>query len=186
MEVQQTPGGKCVQNEYYDMAIDTLWRYNKLLEGLKSKCEVVPAVLLEHKPHPLHTRERLSFRAAEFHHRNGNEVRMMVNLERLEHLSDRVTFLKNKNYFDQAGQLLQKEGKYVDATKLYLVHGKTKQAVETARQSANKDLIGECLIIDVQVKLRKKPECEPSEDEESKPKLIDEIDRANTAQEMPT
>ncbi|XP_033726508.1 TPR and ankyrin repeat-containing protein 1-like [Pecten maximus] len=153
------------ENEFYDMAIDTLWRYNKLIEGLRSKNQAVPAVLLDHAPDKLRTRERLSHMAAEFHHRNNNEVRMMVNLERLESLNDRVTFLKSKGYFDQAGALLQKEGKYVDATHLYIVHGKTGEAVKTARQSAIKDLIGECLIVDAQVKLRKKPENKLSDEE---------------------
>ncbi|XP_060067394.1 TPR and ankyrin repeat-containing protein 1-like [Ylistrum balloti] len=154
------------ENEYYDMAIDTLWRYSKLLQALRSKGESVPAVLLDHAPGARRTREQLSHMAAEFHHRNGNEVRMMVNLERLEHLSDRVNFLKKKGYFDQAGALLQKEGKYVDATQLYLLHGKTIEAVATARQSTHKDLIGECLILAAQVRLRKKSENQLTDEEQ--------------------
>ncbi|XP_021354477.1 TPR and ankyrin repeat-containing protein 1-like [Mizuhopecten yessoensis] len=153
------------ENEYYDMAIDTLWRYNKLLEDLQSKGEAVPVVLLDHAPDTLRTRERLSHMAAELHYRNNNEVRMLVNLERLEHLSDRITFLKNKGYFDQAATLLQKEGNHIEAIDLYLIHGKNEEAVETARRSTNKDLIGQCLLMNAQVIIRKKPENKLSDEQ---------------------
>ena len=83
-----------------------------ILKDLTKRGEAIPQVLRQHAPTELQTKERLSFKAAEYNHKNGNKQKMLNNLENLTQLDDKINFLKRKDYFHEAAVLLQDEGWY--------------------------------------------------------------------------
>ncbi|KAK3101278.1 hypothetical protein FSP39_002361 [Pinctada imbricata] len=143
------------ENEMYDMAIDTLQRYKMLLQELRRKGQIIPAVLYQYGPHRHHTLEQLSYKAAELYHSLKNLDRMMGALARLPNLEDQTRFLIQRNYTQEAAKLLQRHEQYEKASDLYAIQGMTKEALECARKSGNKWLIGKSLLIDATLAVRK-------------------------------
>jgi len=73
-------------------------------------------------------------------------------------------------------------GKFTDSAHLYLLHGKTTKATETARQSSDKHLLAQSLLVHAQVTMRQKyftsEEKTPEEKEEQKQELLQHLQEA--------
>ncbi|KAL3888631.1 hypothetical protein ACJMK2_000996 [Sinanodonta woodiana] len=149
------------ENENYDMAIDTLRRYRMETEKYESNGKPIPQILITNKPSDKFNEERLSYLAADLFHKYKNKERMMDALDRLPRWQDRVEFLKQNKYLDEAVQILEENEQGKEAAKLLLIHGKYEQAEETARKTLQDNTIAQTLLVNLQVVMSSEPEKRP-------------------------
>ncbi|XP_062597185.1 TPR and ankyrin repeat-containing protein 1-like [Saccostrea cucullata] len=166
-----------VENDLYEMAIDTLQRYKLLKEDLERKRIPLPQILRENAPRKLHTVESLSFKAAEIYHRSKNKEKMMAALSRLPKLEERTDFLIRKSYIEEAANLFQDAEKLREAVDLYSKGGMNKKALECAQKLGDKDVVGQSLILDSKVRLSQYDKYEDI-DEEEKSEICENLNQA--------
>ncbi|XP_061181485.1 TPR and ankyrin repeat-containing protein 1-like [Saccostrea echinata] len=166
-----------VENDLYEMAIDTLQRYKLLKEDLERKRIPLPQILKENAPRKLHTVESLSFKAAEIYHRSKNKEKMKAALSRLPKLEERTDFLIRKSYIEEAAFLFQEADKLREAVDLYSKGGMNKKALECAQKLGDKDVVGQSLILDSKVQLSQYDKYEDI-DEEVKNEICENLNQA--------
>ncbi|XP_078333030.1 TPR and ankyrin repeat-containing protein 1-like isoform X2 [Crassostrea virginica] len=142
-----------VEDDLYEMAIDTLKRYKHLKEDLEKDGIPMPQILVENAPSQRHTTESLSFKSAVNYHRLDNKEKMMAALERLPKLEERTDFLISRNYIEEAASLLEKNEKLQEAVDLYTKAGMNRKALRCAQKSGDKNAIGQSLILDSKIRL---------------------------------
>ncbi|XP_041361943.1 TPR and ankyrin repeat-containing protein 1-like [Gigantopelta aegis] len=131
------------KEEMYDKAIDCLRRYTELM----SKRQTMPQVILDHQPQDAYTEERLTYKSAELHARQGNKTKMTAALERLSSFDDKIKILVQHNYHDDAVDYLVKKGKTKEAAQLMLKNGEPAKALTAAEKGRDRAIIGECHFI---------------------------------------
>ncbi|XP_052783611.1 TPR and ankyrin repeat-containing protein 1-like [Mya arenaria] len=134
------------ENENYDMAIDTLRRYNIKIKELERKGQPIPQQLIDHRPEKHYTEEKLSHRAAELFHKYKNEDKMLEAVEKFQHVNDRVEFLRNRGYILQAAKIREANGDLDGAAKMLLMHGWLEEAILMARKTLDEHTIATCLL----------------------------------------
>ncbi|KAL3888629.1 hypothetical protein ACJMK2_000994 [Sinanodonta woodiana] len=120
--------------------------FEKLGEKYECNGKPIPQILITNKPSDKFNEERLSYLTADLFHKYKNKERMMDALDRLPRWQDRVEFLKQKKYLDEAVQVLEENGQGKEAAKLLLIHGKNEQAEETARKTLQENTIAQTLL----------------------------------------
>ena len=88
--------------------------------------------------------ESICYQAAKFYQRRGDHRAMTDALEKLPNVEDRISFLQRNGFFDQAAELLLKEGKAQEAAKLMKSKGKF---LEAARFSEDDKFIADCYLL---------------------------------------
>ena len=109
--------------DLYQEAIDVLERYHILPKQGPGPVDVKP-------PNPLQTVERLCFKLAGEHYKNGEFGKMEEVLQRLPSAADRIGFLKNRGCVDAAVRAMVKDGRNRDAAQLLRAHGKFLEAIK--------------------------------------------------------
>ena len=107
----------------YQEAIDVLERYHVLAKEGPGPVDVKP-------PNPLQTVERLCFKLAGEHYKNGEFGKMEEVLQRLPSAADRIGFLKNRGCVDAAVRAMVKDGRNRDAAQFLRAHGKFLEAIK--------------------------------------------------------
>ena len=70
-------------------------------------------MLLDNQPQDAYTVDRLTYKSAEMHARYKNKTKMVAALERLSRVEEKINFLKNHQYYDEAAEYLIKGGELV-------------------------------------------------------------------------
>uniref|UniRef100_K1PIT9 Lupus brain antigen 1-like protein n=1 Tax=Magallana gigas TaxID=29159 RepID=K1PIT9_MAGGI len=166
-----------VENDLYEMAIDTLKRYKSLRKELETELTPPPRILIDNAPDRRHTVESLSYKAAEAYHRSRNKEKMIAALERLPKLEERTDFLIRKNYIEEAAKMFQEAGKLADAVDLYTKKGMNKEALQCAQKSEDKNAIGQSLILDSKIRFSQYENINDIE-EEVKSEISENLNRA--------
>ena len=128
----------CLLKEHrYSEVLDLVSRYDDLIQRGEDSAI---------SKHPRYDQrdESICYQAAKYYKRHGDHHRMADALERLPNIEDRITFLKKNEFFDQAADLLLKEGRAQEAARLMRSKGKF---LEAARLSDDNLFIADCYLL---------------------------------------
>ncbi|XP_064596809.1 TPR and ankyrin repeat-containing protein 1-like [Liolophura sinensis] len=140
----------CEMNSY-DMAIDVLNRYNMRLKDYNSKGKPLPKALAENRPEQ--TMDRLTYKAAEFHRKKGDEQRMLRSLERLRSPEDRINFLMKHGRPLLAVNVLKELGLYSRAASILFEEGQYDEAMKFAEMAKDDGVVNQCLLASCRKKI---------------------------------
>ena len=124
----------------YSEVLDLIARYKELIQREQNH------IILKHLRFDQRD-ESICYQAAKFYQHRGDYQAMTDALEKLPIVEDRINFLQRNGFFDQAAELLLKEGKAQEAAWLMRSKGKF---LEAARYSAGDKFIADCYLLAAQ------------------------------------
>lgn len=131
----------------YEKAIEVLERYNSL------KIDEMEGFV---RPKPNRTIERLCYKLAETHLKDGKREEMERVLQRLPSADDRISFLMKHECIEEAARALVDNNRREEAAQFLQLHGKFKAAKRYANDSK---FLGDCSLYEARVLFQKqKPE----------------------------
>lgn len=131
----------------YEKAIEVLERYNSL------KIDEMEGFV---RPKPNRTIERLCYKLAETHLKDGKREDMERVLQRLPSADDRISFLMKHECIEEAARALVDNNRREEAAQFLQLHGKFKAAKRYANDSK---FLGDCSLYEARVLFQKqKPE----------------------------
>ncbi|KAH3807196.1 hypothetical protein DPMN_135529 [Dreissena polymorpha] len=86
-------------------------------------------------------------RAADWYDQNMEKDKMMAAVEKFKDTNDRVQFLKDRNYFNKAADILANSGKIEEAAEMLFVYGTIDEAVLMAKKTGDGAVIGKYLLM---------------------------------------
>ena len=128
----------CLRNvNCYNEVLDLVVRYNDLIQRGQGNT-------ISKHPRDDQRDESICYQAATFYQHHGDHRLMSDALERLPNVEDRITFLQKNEFFDQAADLLLKEGRAQEAASLMRSKG---EFLEAARFSDDDKFIADCYLL---------------------------------------
>ena len=128
----------------YNEVLDLVSKYNDLIEHGKENT-------ITHHLRSDQRAESICYQAAKFYQRRGDYQLMSDALERLPNVEDRITFLQKNEFFDEAAELLLKEGRAQEAARLMRSKGKF---LEAAGYSDGDKFTADCYLLAARSALR--------------------------------
>jgi hypothetical protein len=85
-----------------------------MLKEFEMKKEPLPERLKENAPYAYQSEVQLNYDAADVYHKQGKVQKMMLCLDQLPRLEDKVEFLARRDRIDEAISVLKMSGMHID------------------------------------------------------------------------